>query len=188
MTPGRSEAGAPRRRRRALAAAALAVVGIVVVAGGAGLLALREGAPAGSGATSTAGPAAASPAGGPPGPVETVPPTSAPAESPGDLLALPIESAPPRGPGLVARENARRGTDRWRLALDGSGDAEAYFDDVSVAPGDAVGLHLRATSPTVDVSLVRLGAYDGLGARLVGRWPGVPVAPQPTPCRIPRPG
>jgi hypothetical protein len=40
----------------------------------------------------------------------------------------------------------------------------------------------------VDVSIVRLGAYGGVGARLVGRYLGVPVYPQPDPVTDPTTG
>jgi len=174
---------------------ALAALLVGVVAGGAFLVARpwAAGGPAGaagspgaarSGATAGAGTSAGmSVATGAAGS-----PAESPGESPGDLRDQPIESAPPPGPDLTARENARGGTDRWVLALDGKGDAEGYFDDVSVAPGQSVGLHIRSATPTVDVSIVRLGAYGGVGARLVARYRGVPVASQPDPVTDPTTG
>jgi hypothetical protein len=172
---------------RARLGAGLTAVLVIVVAGGA-LLFLR---PWAATAPSATGAPAASPEGAASAAVDASASTGAsasPAESPGDLLDQPIESAPPRGPDLTARENSRKGTDRWVLALDGTGDAEGYFDDVSVAPGQSIGLHVRSASPTVDVSIVRLGAYGGLGGRLVEQYRNVPVGPQPDPVTDPTTG
>src|SRR5437868_12349524 len=47
----------------------------------------------------------------------TVEPSPSPSPSGEALLSLPIEKAPGRGPDLTARENSRRGTDRWELPL-----------------------------------------------------------------------
>lgn len=104
-----------------------------------------------------------------------------PSPSGAGLLELPIETAPPRGPDLTARENQRTGTDGWVLSLEGKGGAEGYFDDVSVAPGGHIGLHIRSSKPMVNVSIVRLGWYGALGGRLVARWKNVAVASQPEP-------
>src|SRR5438094_105950 len=52
----------------------------------------------------------------PSGSVEAAP-TPSPSPSGEALLSLPIETAPARGPDLTARENRRRGTDRWDLPL-----------------------------------------------------------------------
>ena len=152
---GAPEAGRGRstsRRPAVRGIVALAALLVVVVAGGVLLLARpwAAGGPAGATGSPGATPTGAT-VGSSPGAGTSVTtgaagsPAESPGESPGDLLDQPIESAPPRGPDLTARENTRRGTDRWVLALDGKGDAEGYFDDVSVAPGRSVGLHIRST-------------------------------------------
>lgn len=99
----------------------------------------------------------------------------------GELESIPIESGPPAGPGRTARENLHPGTDKWQLPLTGTGEIEGYFDDVSVAPGESFGLHVRSGRPIVNVSVFRLGSYAGLGARLVARWPNLAVRSQPAP-------
>lgn len=82
----------------------------------------------------------------------------------------------------------RSGRAQRVLPLPGTGAAaEGHFDNVSVAPGEQIGLHGRSVSPSIDVSLIPLGWYGGLGGRLMARWRNVLVARQPDPCRIPRP-
>ncbi len=177
--------GRSRRRRVAVGSAVAAVVAVAAIVGSL-VFALR---PVGQGALPPGGPAgAAGTPTGSPAPGATDAASASPEESPADLLDLPIESAPPRGPDLTARENQHKGTDRWQLSLTETGDAEGYFDDVSVAPDGQIGLHIRSKAPTVDVSIVRLGAYGGLGARLVGRYRHVAVPAQPDPVTDPTTG
>lgn len=179
------EGGRSGRRRLAVRLSLIAVVAVAAFVGSLAF-ALRpvgQGALPPGGQDGAAGIPTASKA-----PGATAAAGASPEESPADLLDLPIESAPPRGPDLTARENQRKGTDRWQLALTESGDAEGYFDSVSVAPGEEIGLHIRSKSPTVDVSIVRLGAYGGLGARLVGQYRNVAVPTQPDPTTDPTTG
>ena len=196
--PGPGRAASSGRRPAASWVIALAVVLVLVASAAGAVLATHPWAGSGPAATGPSAPAqsarigssGASAVGASTGQAATpaLSPGESPAESPGDLLDLPIESAPPPGPDLTARENRNPGTDRWRLALDGKGDAEGYFDDVSVAPGASIGLHIRSASPAVDVSIVRLGAYGGLGARLVGQYRDIRVAAQPDPVTDPGTG
>lgn len=116
-------------------------------------------------------------------PTTTLPPGLAP--TPAGATEEPIQSAPPPGPGRVARENERRGTNRWEIPLHGRGNAEGYASDVSVTAGDQFSLHLSSTLPQAGISLYRLGWYGGNGARLIARWPNVPIAPQPAPTTDP---
>jgi hypothetical protein len=100
----------------------------------------------------------------------------------------PIESGPPTGPARAARENQLTGSRRWELPLTGKGDAEGYPGDASVAAGDPLVLHVKASAPAVHVTVYRLGYYGGLGARAVARWKDVPIAPQPAPTTNPTTG
>jgi len=106
-----------------------------------------------------------------------------------------------RTPGWVARENAHRGTSAWQhkvipgFAGDGKvhrpipiatrlitqlPPVSGWFDQVSVACGGRVGLHLSGRGRPVKVELYRTGFYQGLGARLI--WstttPSIPFRPQ----------
>lgn len=134
-------------------------------------------------------------AGGTPGPTPAPAPSSAQgAASPAPSVAAsvlgpeetsPIETGPPPGPNRVARENTRPGSTRWELPLTGTGDAQGYFSDVSVAAGETVSLHIDSTAPLVTVTAYRIGWYGGSGGRPVGRWRDLPVRPQPTPVTDP---
>ncbi len=165
------------RRRVLVGAAALLAVG---AAGGAGVLAL-----AGAAAPPGAAPATGSPGGGPSG-------TEAPPSEPGPLASPDassaddvIESGPPAGPARVPRENQLPGSRRWELPLNGTGDAEGYASDVSVAPGDALSIRISSSAPRVTVTVYRLGFYGGFGARPVARWRDVPIVAQPSPTTDP---
>jgi hypothetical protein len=58
----------------------------------------------------------------------------------------------------------------WRLTSTGQPDAiVGYTDQVSVLPGERVGLYVSTTSPTYRVSAYRVGWYGGTEARLVWR-------------------
>lgn len=93
-----------------------------------------------------------------------------------------------RSPGWVARENAHKGTGAWRskIVRGWAGDGRiqrpipiatrlitqlapvsGWFDRVSVACGDSVGLHLSGRGKPIKVDLYRTGFYQGLGARLI---------------------
>jgi hypothetical protein len=106
--------------------------------------------------------------------------------APEDELA--ILPGPAAGLSRVPRENHVAGTDLWQLPRDGTGGVEGYFDDVSVSPGDQLVLRMRAVAASASVYVYRLGWYGGAGGRLVGRWPGVAVAPQPAAVRDPSTG
>src|SRR2546430_13425063 len=116
----------PRPSRRGVvripvgASAVAAAIGVVaVVVAGAFLFGQGSGGPGASptGTRGAAGTLAGSPILG--GSEVPAPATSemSPSPSPSGeaLLSLPIETAPARGPDLTARENRRRGTNRWEL-------------------------------------------------------------------------
>jgi hypothetical protein len=160
-----------------------------VLVGGAALLAIAGAA--GAGALVLLGPHGPLSAAAPGGPSTTAPP--APASSGrGSLPSVPgalaspdspneeaIEPGAAPGPARVLRENRLTGSRRWELPLTGTGDAEGYVGDVSVAAGDTLTIHVRSSASMVTVTAFRLGFYGGLGARAVARWKDVPVAPQP---------
>ena len=106
----------------------------------------------------------------------TARPRAARSTAPEDELA--ILPGPAAGRNRVPDENRLAGTDLWQLPRDGTGGVEGYFDDVSVSPGDQLLLRMRAATAAASVYVYRLGWYGGAGGRLVGRWPGVVVAPQ----------
>jgi hypothetical protein len=76
----------------------------------------------------------------------------------------------------VLRENLRPGTNAWELPLRGTGNAEAYVTDVSVAEGQRIEFRVASPQPRSDITLYRLGWYGGAGARVVARWKDVPIA------------
>ena len=185
VTPGRGEAppsAAPNgvlvsRRRVLVGGASLLVIG---AAGGAGMLALTGAGTSPTRADVTPSPAAASAS---PVPLPSEPGSlESPDTSPGDEV---IESAPPAGPARVPRENQLRGSRRWELPLTGTGDAEGYASDASVAPGDTLTIRVRSSASRVSVTAYRLGFYGGLGGRPVARWKDLPVAAQPDPTTDP---
>jgi hypothetical protein len=100
-----------------------------------------------------------------------------------------------RSPGWVARENARKGSPKWRAkVIQGfAGDGQihrplsdnprlirkippvsGWFDQTSVTCGERVGLHLSGRGRPIVVDLYRTGFYHGAGARLI--WATTTVA------------
>jgi hypothetical protein len=185
--PSQSAGGLSLTRRRfvALMAAALALG----AAGMRGLLELLQG-PRLPTAGATPTPAGAPPSGGAVPTTPAPPGASAAPTGPGifSTSPAPIESGPPPGPNRVARENEHRGSRRWELPLDGTGDAQGYMSDVSATEGDRVTLRLDSTIPSLTVAAYRLGWYDGAGARPVARWKDVRVERQPPPMMDPTTG
>ena len=168
--------GLVSRRQALIGGAALLALG---AAGGAGVVAiLGTEHPAGNGKAVSTTPGALGP-----GPIPSEPGALAsPDGSPGDEA---IEPGPATGPARVARENQLPGSRRWELPLTGTGDAEGYASDVSVAPGDRLEIRIRSSAPTVTVTAYRLGCYGNLGGRPVARWKNVRVAAQPAPTTDP---
>ncbi len=86
-------------------------------------------------------------------------------------LALVAGSEVPTGRAAPASnpiqaENARPGTDVWRVPQAPAGAVDAYTSEVSVAPGGAVHLHV-STDSVYRVEVIRLGWYRGAGGRLI---------------------
>lgn len=82
----------------------------------------------------------------------------------------------------VQQENQRPGSADWRIDK-GAPDAEltGYATQVSIAPGDAVQLRVRCSTPSWSATAFRLGYYAGTGARKVWTSTSQPTAKQPAP-------
>ncbi len=115
---------------------------------------------------------------------QTVPDRSSESRTATSDLAPPDLGTPAGWSDWVQRENSRPGVAGWRIST-ASGAAsglDGFLDRVSVLAGEPVGLYVDATGP-VCVSVLRIGDYAGLGARLV--WSEVVQAqPQPPPAVI----
>jgi hypothetical protein len=82
----------------------------------------------------------------------------------------------------VARENARPGTDGWRIADDDTdpyasnpdGWIEGYADATSVTAGESVSLFVDTPAASFHVRAFRMGWYGGTRARLV--WESAAIA------------
>lgn len=106
--------------------------------------------------------------------------TAAPTTVPGTTLApttvAPTTTLAPgdtRRPGWVAVENARPGTDAWRITERAPlGWIEGYSRSASVRPGTTLDLRVDTASPTYVVQAYRMGFYGGLRGRLV--WASAP--------------
>lgn len=120
------------------------------------------------------------------GPAETTgstsaPTTTTPPTSTSSTTAVPTTTAAPTAPytqpGWLAAENARAGTDAWRIDLDVApakrasmtGHIEGYADTTSARPGQTVDLRVTTAAPTWHVEAYRMGFYGGTLARLVWR-------------------
>jgi hypothetical protein len=102
------------------------------------------------------------------------PPASAPAEA--------VTARLDRGPGWVAAENRRPGTNGWRITHLGEDHAvQGWADRVSATNGDRVRLYVSTTAARFRVEAYRMGWYGGLGARLIWRSPSLPGRRQPPP-------
>ena len=68
----------------------------------------------------------------------------------------------------VQVENARAGTKQWRIRLVPQHALEGYASEVSVAPGQALHLHVSSASRLrYHVLVFRIGWYEGTGGRLM---------------------
>lgn len=66
---------------------------------------------------------------------------------------------------IIVTENARPGTDRWRLRSSPSEAINGYASATSVAAGETLRLYVSADDPQVEIEMFRMGWYDGLGGR-----------------------
>jgi hypothetical protein len=80
------------------------------------------------------------------------------------VKAGPADSVVPHD-NVIPRENALPGTDSWLIG-DVPATVEAYVNRASVAPGDALSVHVDSLTG-FDLEWYRLGWYRGLGGRLV---------------------
>ena len=65
----------------------------------------------------------------------------------------------------ITDENARPGTDRWRLRQPAASQISGYASSTSVAHGETVNLFVSTNDPTYTIEIFRTGWYDGLGGR-----------------------
>lgn len=85
-------------------------------------------------------------------------------------------------PGWIAAENAKPGTDAWRIAdPDPFGWIEGYASATSATIGSTVTLFVDTGSPSYVVEAYRMGFYGGAQGRLVWTSPRQTGARQPAP-------
>ncbi|MFC5908130.1 N,N-dimethylformamidase beta subunit family domain-containing protein [Streptacidiphilus monticola] len=83
-------------------------------------------------------------------------------------------------PWTVGRENARPGTDGWRVRRPGPDRAvEGYADRLAVDPGESFRLFVSTTAASFRIEAYRMGWYGGKQGRLVWRSEEVPGRLQP---------
>ena len=84
--------------------------------------------------------------------------------------------------GYVKAENARRGTERWKLGpFPRRSGLEAYADRVSALCGDRVTVYVSSRARSAHLFAYRMGYYNGAGARLVFRSDRFPTTTQSAP-------
>ena len=66
---------------------------------------------------------------------------------------------------LITTENARPGTDRWRLRTAPSDQINGYASATSIAAGETIRFYVSTPDPTFDLEIFRTGWYGGLGGR-----------------------
>ncbi len=65
----------------------------------------------------------------------------------------------------ITDENARPGTDRWRLRQPAITQIAGYASSTSVTHGETIDLFVSTTDPTYTIEIFRTGWYGGLGGR-----------------------
>jgi hypothetical protein len=65
----------------------------------------------------------------------------------------------------ITDENARPGTDRWRLRQPANAQISGYASSTSVTHGETIDLFVSTTDPAYTIEIFRTGWYDGLGGR-----------------------
>jgi hypothetical protein len=108
------------------------------------------------------------------------------------LLALhagPAAAAGPCGPpvvSVIACENTQTGTppSDWQITGSGSASIQGYATTISVNPGDTVRFKINTTSSNYHFDILRLGYYQGNGARKLaaGLRPSVSLPQTQPPC------
>lgn len=87
------------------------------------------------------------------------------------IMILPIsgmhsESRAESNP--IQRENARLGTQEWRLTQPAlHREIEGYASRTSVNRGERISLFVHTSAPSYSIEIYRMGWYGGMGARLV---------------------
>jgi hypothetical protein len=165
----RAAAARPRPRRRAR----LALVGALVVVLGGGAAMAAHGLESGSrraGAAAREVPAvtAESSATVPAGATTSAPP-------PATTTTTTVPPLPEPYSRALQAENARPGTDAWRIAgAQTKGAIEGYADHVSAQHRDTVRLFVSTVAARFHVEAYRMGWYQGHVARLVWTSPPLP--------------
>lgn len=104
----------------------------------------------------------------------TTPSTSQPAPTPATSATSPAGT-------WVQQENARPGTKGWRIAKRATdSQITGFARQSSLTPGQPVALAVRSASSWT-ASVLRLGYYDGLGARRIWTSSTQPAQKQPKP-------
>ncbi|HET7437641.1 MAG TPA: N,N-dimethylformamidase beta subunit family domain-containing protein [Thermoanaerobaculia bacterium] len=62
-------------------------------------------------------------------------------------------------------ENARQGTDEWKLFQEADGHIEGYGSATSVNRGESIRFYVHTIDPTYTMNIYRMGWYGGAGAR-----------------------
>jgi len=65
----------------------------------------------------------------------------------------------------ITDENARPGTDRWRLRQPATSQISGYASSTSATHGETINLFVSTTDPAYTLEIFRTGWYDGLGGR-----------------------
>lgn len=84
---------------------------------------------------------------------------------------------------LITTENARTGTDRWRLRSAPSDGINGYASATSVAAGETIRFYVSTPDPSFELEIFRAGWYGGLGGRrmtdAISRSGGAQPIPSP---------
>lgn len=105
----------------------------------------------------------------------TNPPTTTTPSTSTTTTAAPSPVDPYSSPGWLAAENARPGTDSWRIEAPVPGKSsrvptgwiEGYADTTSARPGQTVTLYVACDAPTWHAEVYRMGWYGGDLGRLI---------------------
>lgn len=79
----------------------------------------------------------------------------------------------------VIDENAKQGTNAWRISSGSPTDIRGYANRVSTQIGSKVRLYVDTTAPSFRVIAFRLGDYGGMGGRQVWASKILPGVQQP---------
>lgn len=79
------------------------------------------------------------------------------------LLAFLVTSAVLANP--ITDENARTGTDRWRLRQPAVSQISGYGSSTSISHGETINLFVSTTDPNYTIEIFRTGWYAGMGGR-----------------------